>query len=335
MLHRRAINKAAWSSALLLAVLWTLPSSAGVVSSEVVSTDLNGDDLASVRDYPDVVTALALDAVNEKLYAANQGSGGSVPDGEISRMNLDGSDFESVVTGVFAPEGLATDPAAQHVYWTEGEEQAVRRADYDGTNQVTLVTLNEPTGQVWPGLALDLDAGKVYWSGFRKVWRADLDGSNVEELVNRVNTIWIGLALDLQADRLYLGGSSEGLFRAELDGSNLTELPTDRAGAIALDLAASKVYYTDSLQDRVGRSNLDGTGAEELLEIFRPSRLALDVGDGRLYFVYQDEVPTVPATSTAGLVLLCSVVLLASSAALIRRRELRASRGQSRDGPVC
>ena len=51
------------------------------------------------------------------------------------------------------------------------------------------------------GIALDLGSGKMYWTdrGTDKIQRADLDGSNVEDLVTSGLSGPFGIALDLPA----------------------------------------------------------------------------------------------------------------------------------------
>ena len=91
----------------------------------------------------------------------------------------------------------------------------------------------------------DAGAGKMYWTDWvtEKIQRANLDGTQVEELV-------MGL------------GESE----AEPYG-------------LALDLAGGKMYWTDVELGKIRRANLDGSGVEELVTsgVFGPAGLALDL----------------------------------------------------------
>jgi low density lipoprotein receptor-related protein 5/6 len=103
--------------------------------------------------------------------------------GAIGRVNFDGSELETVVSGLSEPWGVALDTQAGKVYWTDvllGRGGLVRRADLDGTDMEDVVDgLREPRG-----IALDADAEQVYWVdlGANKIQRVDANGLNVVDV---------------------------------------------------------------------------------------------------------------------------------------------------------
>ena len=147
---------------------------------------------------------LELDAAEGKMYWAEPGTE------KIQRANLDGSQVEDLVTrGLSAPHGLALDLAAGKMYWTDRDTRKIQRANLDGSQVENLVT----SGLYSPyGIALDVSAGKMYWvdspgSSFLgcrasarrgEIQRANLDGSQVEDLVTRLGCPH-GIALDVAA----------------------------------------------------------------------------------------------------------------------------------------
>ena len=102
-----------------------------------------------------------------------------------------------------------------------------------------------------------------------KLQRANLDGSNVEDLVITGLLHPLSLALDVAAGKIYwLDHKTQWIQRANLDGSNIEELVTtglDGPSGLALDLAAGKMYWTDSGTDRIQRANLVTTRPAEPL----------------------------------------------------------------------
>ena len=120
-------------------------------------------------------------------------------------------------------------------------------------------------------LALDAAAGKLYWtdSGADKIQRADLDGSQVEDLVTEGLQIPRGLALDQTSGKLYWADSgTDRIQRANLDGTEIEDLVTTGLGTprgLALDAAAGKLYWADSSTDKIQRANLDGSEIEDLV----------------------------------------------------------------------
>src|SRR6266404_9166799 len=99
--------------------------------------------------------------------------------GRILSMNVDGSDRRVIVTGCRMPDGVAVDPDAGHLYWTNmgvpnRNDGSLERADIDGQHRTTIV----PEGATFTPKQLHLDRTnrKLYWcdrEGMR-VMRANL-----------------------------------------------------------------------------------------------------------------------------------------------------------------
>src|SRR5262249_56837069 len=110
----------------------------------------------------------------------------------IFSMNTDGTDQRTLVTGCRLPDGVAIDSQAGHVYWTNmgvpsRNDGSIERVDLDGGNRRTIV----PEGAVFTPKQATIDRKnrKLYWcdrEGMR-VMRANLDGSQIETLVDPSN----------------------------------------------------------------------------------------------------------------------------------------------------
>jgi DNA-binding beta-propeller fold protein YncE len=246
--------------------------------------------------------------------------------GRVLSANPDGSDLKTIVSeGRKLPDGLVVDSAAGHMYWTNmGNPQAndgsILRSDLDGQNMTTIVP---PGGTFTPKqLQLDTDNGKLYWcdrEGMR-VMRANLDGSNIETLVDTsggdprpgpdLRKWCVGIAVDNGGDKIYWtqkGGDKAGqgrLCRAnievpegqtpanrrdiELLYDNLPE-PID----LELDLANGMMYWTDRGDpprgNTVNRAPMDAApGSRKDPEIvfthlMEGIGLALDLKGGRMF----------------------------------------------------
>jgi hypothetical protein len=198
-------------------------------------------------------------------------------DDRIVSLNSDGSDRKVIVTGCRFPDGIAVDVAAGHIYWTnmgvpKVNDGSIERADLDGRNRMMIV----PQGGTFTPKQIQLErkSRKLYWSdreGMR-VMRANVDGSNVETLVDTSHgdprpgpdaSKWcVGVAVDHYGDNLYWtqkGPDNAGkgrLCRAGIDvptgqtASNRTDIevlydalpePID----LDLDLNNRVMYWTD------------------------------------------------------------------------------------------
>ena len=131
---------------------------------------------------------------------------------------------------------------------------------------------------------------KIYWleQGSDKVRCANLDGSNVQDLVTTGLDQPFGIALDVSDDKIYwTDWKTDTIKRANLNGTNietlLSGLPTPLG--IALDIGSGKMYWTDVGVDTIKRANLNGTNIETLLSgLPAPYGIALDIGSGKMYW---------------------------------------------------
>src|SRR5262245_16483166 len=109
--------------------------------------------------------------------------------GQVFSFNPDGSGKKTLVAGCRLPDGVAVDAEAGYIYWTNmgvpsRNDGSIERVDLDGGNRRIIV----PEGGVFTPKQLTLDRKnrKLYWcdrEGMR-VMRGNLDGSNVETLVD-------------------------------------------------------------------------------------------------------------------------------------------------------
>jgi len=246
--------------------------------------------------------------------------------GRVLSANPDGSDLKTVlIEGRKLPDGLAVDVAAGHLYWTnmgnpKANDGTIFRSDLDGRNLTTIVA----AGSTFTPKQLQIDkrSGKLYWcdrEGMR-VMRANLDGSNIETLVDTSRgdprpgadaSKWcVGIAIDADAGKLYWtqkgdDNAGEGsILQANLDlpkgqtPSNRTDIellydklpePID----LDLDLGSRRLYWTDRGDpprgNTVNRAPLDaprgGRPAPEIVftHLMEGIGLALDPKHGRMF----------------------------------------------------
>ncbi len=137
----------------------------------------------------------------------------------------------------------------------------------------------------------------IFWTDFGtdKIQRANLNGSDVQDLVTQGLNSPSGIALDVAGGKMYwTNWRTDKIQRANLDGSDVQDLVTQGLAGprgIALDVAGGKMYWTDSTNNRYGtdkiqRANLDGSDVQDLVtqEWTSPSSIALDVAGGKMYW---------------------------------------------------
>ena len=243
--------------------------------------------------------------------------------GRLFSVNPDGSGKVIIVSGCRVPDGVAVDVEAGHVYWTNMgipsiNDGSIERADLDGSNRVTIV----PGGVAFTPKQLHFEAAarKLYWGdreGMR-VMRCDLDGSNVETLVQtgrgaddrRDQTRWcVGVAVDPAGGHLYWtqkGPSDAGLGKVLRAGIDVPagDTPADRSDIevlfkglpepidLELDLAARMLYWTDRGDpprgNTVNRAPIDAAAGHSepeilLTHLMEGIGIALDPGGDRMF----------------------------------------------------
>src|SRR5215472_9799484 len=198
--------------------------------------------------------------------------------GRVLSVNPDGSDLKTIINeGRKLPDGLVVDVAAGHMYWTNmgdpnKNDGSILRSDLRGKKMSAIV----PPGATFTPKQLQLDKknGKLYWcdrEGMR-VMRVNLDGSNVETLVDtsqgdarpgKDQRKWcVGIAVDAEGGKFYWtqkGPDKAGhgrIFRANLEIPK-GQTPTNRKDIevlheglpepidLDLDLDNRVMYWTD------------------------------------------------------------------------------------------
>ena len=131
-----------------------------------------------------------------------------------------------------------------------------------------------------------MELGKIYWAdeSSNKIQRANLDGSEVEDLVTGPrNSDFEDIALDVGRGKMYWKDNSRPykIQRANLDGSEVEDLITGSGyagyeGGLALDVGRGKIYWTNG-RSKIQRANLDGSEVEDLITgLDDPNGIALD-----------------------------------------------------------
>src|SRR5437667_5546998 len=197
--------------------------------------------------------------------------------GRIHSVNADGSDRKVILSGGRVPDGIVVEVEAGHIYWTNmgvpsKNDGSLERVDLDGQNRVTIIG----GGKTFTPkqLHLEKETRKLYWcdrEGMR-VMRANLDGSNIETLVDTSKgdarpgtdlTKWcVGITIDPDRGQIYWtqkGPDDAGkgrIFRANIDipkgepAANRTDIQLLFDGLpepidLELDRENRFIYWTD------------------------------------------------------------------------------------------
>ncbi|MEK6674122.1 MAG: hypothetical protein AABZ47_00540, partial [Planctomycetota bacterium] len=242
----------------------------------------------------------------------------------MRRANTDGSEIEDlIVDPPFTPDAIALDLGAGKIYWRSSQNTDLRRSNLDGSNAETVLTtwagksslvFDDSLGVLFASgnvvridpialtvdvlyyggldgptdLVIDAISNVMYWGGSSGIYRANLDGSNVTQVLDEIN-VPLHLALDAPNNMLYWTESfSDRIRRMSIGGTVIEDLVSgvDNFKDIAVDLEGARLYWTDA--ERIRRANLDGTNVEDLYTGtpgLPPSDLALDILANQMYWI--------------------------------------------------
>lgn len=177
---------------------------------------------------------------------------------------------------------LVSASSAATLHWIRGD--AIERGIEAGVefSEILFATTQHPNG-----IALDRQAGLIYWTSPTGIKRSRLDGKDVETVVPSV--IGTSLIVDHAGGRLYWAQNGVGLRTALLDGSNVQTIAArDMIGGIAVDKLHGKIYWTENSTRRIERANSDGSDPEPVYLMSEPQAspygLAIDPTEGRVYW---------------------------------------------------
>ena len=194
---------------------------------------LNGKNVQVLKDkLTSVPMGLALDASGSTIYWTSAS-------GKIRSMATEGSArVTKIVENLSDPTALAVSNG--YLYWAEPLGR-VRRVSLtaDRKTAVNIATgLGEPVG-------IAIAKGKIYWiersnGGGGALQRANLNGTQIEELKALTGGVPLGIAVDASDNKIYWTKLSK-IQRTNLTGRSVTDVVTglSRPGAIALGVVSS------------------------------------------------------------------------------------------------
>lgn len=148
---------------------------------------------------------------------------------------------------------------------------------------------------------------KIYWTEADKIRRANLDGTNVEDVITDLVSPY-DIALDLRNRKMYwVTRKYENIYRANLDGTDIESILNRDAllkdkekrvpspCSLAIDTQASKIYWGNIWGPwGIMRADIDGSNIEDFVikpvdgAVFVPTvdaeKIKLDIKNNMIYF---------------------------------------------------
>ncbi|XP_027721928.1 low-density lipoprotein receptor-related protein 2 isoform X3 [Vombatus ursinus] len=167
--------------------------------------------------------------------------------------------------------------------------------DIHGTSFRTLV--QSQNRGVAVGVDFHFYLHRIFWTDTvqDKVFSVDIDGANIQEVLNVSVDTPENLAVDWVNNKLYVVETSVNrIDMVNLDGTNRVTLITENLGnprGIALDPSVGYLFFSDwdslSGNPKVERAFMDGTNRQDLIKtkLGWPAGITLDIVSKRVYWV--------------------------------------------------
>ena len=190
-------------------VYWTEKTSEA--TGKIHRANLNGSVVEELKSLVSVPLSISVDSDGSKLYWTNSR-------GKIQRSNLNGKSVKNLIQNLDSPKVIALDAAGGKLYWTQ--PGSIWRANINGKEAEELVTgLREIED-------ITVDGSHIYWTektdtDIEAVKRANLEGTDSEEIILVRNVAFKNIAVDGVGQKLYWTDSRGRIRRSNLNGSRI------------------------------------------------------------------------------------------------------------------
>jgi hypothetical protein len=258
-------------------IYWT-----NTVSDKIERSNYDGSSEEDVLIGLSDPEGVAIDEAAGKIYWIDRGAD------KIMRTDLSGIPYDPldgtstaetlVDTGLTGASGLIIDTTNSYLYWVDVEAHLIRRSTTAGASVTTIWDLSSST-EAPQALALDLTGTDTLWwttDGTSMVQKGNADGSG--SVTNVITGIAAprGIAVDPAASKVYWcekgTGNNGKIQRASMDGTgeeDLINTGDDTAGidspeGLTIDLTTDKIYWTDSVAQKLQSAGKDIPGGESV-----------------------------------------------------------------------
>lgn len=213
----------------------------------------------------------------------------------IKRANIDGSEIEDLGNraGVF---DFAIDPFEQKIYEAIPSDNKIQVVDLKNQRVEDLITDDI---QIPITIEIDLINKKIYWGdfGLKKIKRANLDGSNIEDIIIESDKFYpTSITISNRLNKIYWTDSRQNrIMRANMDGTEIEKIIEFNVdvvpGHIFIDTIDNKLYWSESVLEKIQKSNFDGSLIEDVKIdglLKNPDGIFIDYSSNKLFWTERD-----------------------------------------------
>ncbi|KAJ8299613.1 hypothetical protein KUTeg_023673 [Tegillarca granosa] len=250
---------------------------------------------------------IIVDPISGYMYWTDWGK-----NAKIERAGMDGSNRQVIIsTNLTWPNGLALDRQKRRIYWTDAGKNRIESASLDGRRRQIIIAVDLPRPF---GLALYGD--KIFWTDWidKGIHMANKNNGSGTTSCNIDNggcshiclispgghTCKCPTGIMMRKDgktcrkemrNFLIFARRTDIRKISLEASYFADVKVPLTGlrnAIAIDVDSirGKIYWTDTILDKIMRSNLDGSEMEDVIGagLDTPDGLAVDEVGNKVYW---------------------------------------------------
>ncbi len=159
----------------------------------------------------------------------------------------------------YCPTSIEIDSAGKKMYWIDATNKRILRSNLDGTGIEEIISGLTDV----PDICLYPDGNKIFFTDNGKIKKADLDGTNLGDLVNMQGT---HIVIDPAEGKLFWASLGAGIWQSGINGANAERIyGGDTQFDMALDTQNKKIYFAPNLASSgLTLRNYDGTGSANI-----------------------------------------------------------------------
>ena len=260
--------------------------SVSTIQRHISKTDLDGSGITIILQTLQLSPVrIAIDVPQDKIYIND------TTNDKIIRSSLTGSGVETFVANppaIIDAFGLIVDPSGNKIYWSEtaSRTKTIKSADLNGSGIQTLYATH---GVNFDGLAIADNIQKLYWvdAGQDKIFRSNLDGTNIELIINNNLSASTRCAIDASGERLYWTDQGFSAIKcSQLDGTLVSGVHLGLSIPFGITIDGNQIYWVEQgVVDKVRKSDLDGSNGQDLATgLSIPRDIFVDAVSGEVYW---------------------------------------------------
>lgn len=266
------------------------------------------------------LSTFVLDTAASKLVFASGGT--------IRRINADGSGLQTLFTSQGSVQWLEIDPVERRLYWSDSSGRRLVRGSADGgaetVEELTVqgprhLLVDVPSGSIYwsdysrgvqranldgssieqvlptdrdpDGFAVDFDNRDVYWAENSTIFRRDLDGGPIMQLITGQSA---PAGVDLDLDPVdggfvyWTDTSARRVRRATLDGTFIEDLTIGIPDDVEVDRENGRVYWNEPGDQKIQSASIDGGAIRPLIDDIYPTGFVIDRAANRVIWIDAD-----------------------------------------------